>query len=120
MINYALKYPIINLSSFPFITETNAIIVHMITGNGITNIAKLNINFEEKARELQHGNNMEVDETMTRIRLMHYNNASIESMITSLDKYKQQKLETAATYAETTPGELLLLNESSYCPRLLN
>lgn len=45
---------------------------------------------------------------MTRIRLMHYNNASIESMITSLDKYKQQKLETAATYAETTPGELLL------------
>lgn len=45
---------------------------------------------------------------MARIRLMHYNNASIESMITSLDKYKQQKLETAATYAETTPGELLL------------
>ena len=80
----------------------------MITGNGITNIAKLNINFEEKARELQHGNNMEVDETMTRIRLMHYNNASIESMITSLDKYKQQKLETAATYAETTPGELIV------------
>ena len=80
----------------------------MITGNGITNIAKLNIDFEEKARELQHGNNIGVDETMTRIRLMHYNNASIESMITSLDKYKQQKLETAATYAETTPGELLL------------
>lgn len=49
MINYALKYPIINLSSFSFITETNAIIVHMITGNGITNIAKLNIDFEEKA-----------------------------------------------------------------------
>ena len=38
MINYALKYPIINLSSFSFITETNAIIVHMITGNGITNL----------------------------------------------------------------------------------
>lgn len=87
MINYALKYPIINLSSFSFITEANAIIVHMITGNGITNIAKLNINFEEKARELQHGNNMEVDETMARIRLMHYNNASIESMITSLDNH---------------------------------
>lgn len=108
MINYALKYPIINLSSFSFITETNTIIVHMITGNSITNIAKLNIDFEEKARELQHGNNIGVDETMARIRLMHYNNASIESMITSLDKYKQQKLETAATYAETTPGELLL------------
>lgn len=80
----------------------------MITENDITNIAKLNIDFEEKARELQHGNNMEVDETMTRIRLMHYNNASIESMIASLDKYKQQKLETAATCADTTPGELLL------------
>lgn len=108
MINYALKYPIINLSSFSFITETNAIIVHMITGNDITNIAKLNIDFEEKARELQHGNNIGVDETMTRIRLMHHNNTSIESMITSLDKYTQQKLKTAATYAETTPGELLL------------
>lgn len=108
MINYALKYPIINLSLFSFITETNAIIVHMITGNSITNITKLNIDFEGKARELQHDNNIRVDETMTRIRLMHSNNASIESMITSLDKYQQQKLGTAATYAETTPGELLL------------
>lgn len=38
--------------------------------------------------------------------MMH--NASIDSMMSSLDKYKQQKLEIAAGISETTPAELLL------------
>lgn len=40
---------------------------HMIAGN----IKQSHIYFDAKAWELQHGNNMEVDETMARIRLMH-------------------------------------------------